>query len=220
MRCARTLLLLELWVFHCPPLCKFSPSTFRFTIPEKPGKRRSVLNQLLLLTLPLALANAETAPGISPALSKEYFTGKAIDTHISLFDSVPAALFAKESSPVIFQAQLAPNSAKTTPANAPKLALIQTTPEGKKLRYIGIMSDDGVMGDRVKNDGIYTRKLQMNEKQAGKLYYAVVEETEAGVPDQVDPSKLTNVEIIRRPSFVELISTIWGRVSTQLHHSN
>ncbi len=172
-----------------------------------------MLNHLLLLSLPVVFAATSGAP-------KEFFTGKALDTHISLFESIPAALFAKESSPVIFQAQLSAKTAAATSKNPPKLALIQTTPEGKKLRYIGIMSDDGVMGDRVKNDGIYTRKLQMNEKQAGKIFYAVVEETEAGVPDQVDPTKLTNVEIIRRPSFVELISTIWGRVSTQLHHSN
>lgn len=119
-------------------------------------------------------------------------------------DVFPSELFAKESSPVIFTVKA------QTPD--PKLSLLQVDASGKKLRYIGIMTDDGVMGDKIKGDGIYTRKISMTEKGAQKFYYSVIDESGSGVPEQVDATRLATVEVLRRPSMLEVLATIWTKI--------
>lgn len=134
---------------------------------------------------------------------------------VELFHVFPRELFVKESSPIIFSAKLAAGAIPKAGEKPPNLTLIQVDASGKKLRYIGIMSDDGVMGDKVRGDNILTRKHQLTEKVAQKVYFAVVEETAAGVPEQVDPAKAVSIEIIRRPSFVEIVSTIWSKITSK-----
>lgn len=116
----------------------------------------------------------------------------------------PKELFVKESSPVIF-------TVKPDQAND-RLTLIEVDEKGKKLRYIGVMTDDGVMGDKIRGDGVYTRKISVTEKKAQLFHYAVVEETDAGVPDELDPAKTSELRILGRPSMVEVLSSIWARI--------
>jgi hypothetical protein len=72
----------------------------------------------------------------------------------------PLELFVKESSPVLFTVKPGhPDS---------RLALIEVDEQGRKLRYIGVMTDDGVMGDKIRGDGVYTRKISVTEKTARK----------------------------------------------------
>jgi hypothetical protein len=130
-----------------------------------------------------------------------------LKTPYSDFQVFPSELFVKESSPMIF-------SVKMDTTSKLKLAIIQIDETGKKLRYIGALTDDGFMGDKVKGDGIFTRKFQVSEKRPATLRFAVVEEL-TDVPSQVDlniPGTLAQVVIIPRPSFVELVSTAFKKL--------
>jgi hypothetical protein len=120
-------------------------------------------------------------------------------------DVFPKELFVKESSPVLITV--------SAPSGATQLTLLEVDETGKKLRYIGVMTDDGVMGDKIRGDGVYTRKISVTEKRAKKFYYSVIEETAAGgVPEQVDPALINSIEIVGRPSMVEVLAIIWDKI--------
>ncbi len=94
-----------------------------------------------------------------------------------------------------------------------KLILLQVDSDGNKIKYMGIMSDDGIMGDRSKKDGIYTRKIQVYGKKGGIQYFAVTEEIDGKIPQKIsDMSKSIQIKVIFRPSFIELME----RVFTQM----
>ncbi|MBL7714347.1 MAG: hypothetical protein JNL01_02700 [Bdellovibrionales bacterium] len=137
-------------------------------------------------------------------------------TNVTAF---PKELFTKESTPVTFYAQFA----EPVPTGK-RLAVVEMDPEsGKVIRYVGALIDDGVLGDRKKNDGVFSRKMQLTEKMATTKTFAVVEENEAGYPLTLSkdyPHQL-QIKILRRPSFVELVTAAVSKLwNGQKHSSN
>jgi HAE1 family hydrophobic/amphiphilic exporter-1 len=125
----------------------------------------------------------------------------------------PRELFVRESSPVIFSVKLA--SQPCPPAQPAKIGLVEVTAEGERVRYVGPMMDDGILGDSVKNDCVYSRKIQVSEKKGKTLYFAAVDESAEGAANttpRFEREALTTLTFVPRPSFVELVGTVWEKI--------
>ena len=130
-----------------------------------------------------------------------YASGSPLGT---LEANIPA-LFEKESTAVTFTFHpLAPLGRDILP----RYTVIEIDADGKLIRHLGPIIDDGIYGDRKKNDGVLGRKFQLNYKGPGTRRFAVKDEREG----QVISAPVT-INIIRHPSFQELLSRIWGQIS-------
>lgn len=153
-----------------------------------------------LLCVPGLSPAAQDLPKGQPVSKKPLFQTFSFKT-VTAF---PQELFTKESTPVTFYAQF--NEPVPT---GKRLAVVEVNPETREVtRYVGALIDDGVLGDRKKGDGVYSRKMQLTEKKAATKIFAVVEENEAGYPLTLEkdyPHQL-QIRVLRRPSFVELVT--------------
>lgn len=141
-------------------------------------------------------------------------TAKSSEIELSL---KPNSLFTFEDKGVVFTAKVSQSDGK-----AQKIGLIQVDEQGRKLKYIGAMYDQGVFSDRVSGDGIYTRKVQFKPKKAGRLYFeAINEEFAHQQQDPQDassalaefPARRTALQIVRRPTFIESIKQAWASLT-------
>ena len=131
------------------------------------------------------------------------------------FSADKSQAFTKESTTVVVTADLALDlENKPIPGQkAPPLVLLEVDQNRNRTRYLGVLSDDGVMGDKKAGDGRYSRKIQMYSKKGELKYLAVAEEVNGKIPDQVALDQpLLEFEIIYRPSFVELIERVWSQI--------
>lgn len=134
------------------------------------------------------------------------------------------SLFTKESVAITFRVKVIPDAEGKTP----DVSLLQVDDQGNKLRYIGIMSDDGVMGDRKAGDGIFSKKINLTEKKAGNVYFAAVEDRASDVsletgtpsPEVINRYPHVKIEVLRRPSFIEAMGRVWNRILGREPESN
>lgn len=120
--------------------------------------------------------------------------------------AVPAALFRKESTAVVFQ-YVSPIGHL---AHRPLLAQIDE--QGHPILRLGVLGDDGLLGDQKAGDGVYSRKFQLNQKKAGVVYYQIQDgQTEAAL------SAPLAIEVVRHPAFQELLSQIWKGIRARLN---
>lgn len=189
----------------------FSVTHLRGLLEREPlGKNKEMLNFspttsvgiLIIVTCTQALA----ATGVTPVQ-----VSPAIQTPVEKLQAFPKEVFAQEGTAVLF-------TAKATEKNA-KLALIQVDEAGQPLHYIGIMTDDKTFGDRVRGDGVYSRKMEIKGRRGTRLHFAVVtdngqidEKTFHALPAVAIPGPhATDLEVILRPTFVQLMHNVWDR---------
>ncbi len=153
----------------------------------------------LLWALSVSVAHA-TAPAVTAV------------TPVEKLQAFPKEIFAQEGTAVLF-------TAKATAKNA-KIALIQIDETGKPTHYIGIMTDDKTFGDRVRNDDIYSRKMEIKGRRGTILRFAVISDTgqitsqtfhDLPVVPATGPLS-TQVEVLLRPTFVQLLQNVWDRL--------
>ena len=153
---------------------------------------------LALLFMPAAAQLASAATTLTPPVTR--------------LQAFPTEIFAQEGTAVLF-------TAKATRKDA-KLALIQIDARGAPLHYIGIMTDDKTFGDRVRADGIYSRKMEINGRRGTTLHFAVItdegqispENFHSLPPVAVQGPWTTQVEVALRPTFVQLLHNVWDRL--------
>lgn len=143
-------------------------------------------------------------------------TGQAGAVRVEELTPSVLKVFTKESTAIIFTAKvLAPQSGGN--ASEPKLSLYQVDETGKPVRYFGIFTDDGVMGDRTAHDGIYSRKVQFHDKKPGVRAFAVmpdageVQPTTDSLPSSAALAT-TQIEVIGRPSMLQALSGVWEKI--------
>lgn len=128
----------------------------------------------------------------------------------STLTTLPDSLFAKESSPVVFKFDS--NSIHPKPSEHTQYMLVQLLPDGKE-RTVGLLSDDGVLGDSKKGDGIYSRKVQLYERKGGILRFQVVT-WEKGEEKRL--GELAELQVHSHPVLQDLLATIWNRIQARL----
>jgi len=121
-----------------------------------------------------------------------------------------SSLFAKESTAVTFTYFPASNPPK--PGSIFVVEVVDT--QGKRVRTVGELADEGFLGDVKAHDGIYGRKFQLNEKKPGTMFFRVVDES---VVPAVVVSNNLSMEIVRHPAFQELLSSVWQKIVAQFH---
>jgi hypothetical protein len=131
---------------------------------------------------------------------------------VEKLQAFPKEIFAQEGTAVLF-------TAKATRRDA-KLSLVQIDEAGKPIRYIGIMTDDKTFGDRVRNDGVFSRKMEINGRRGMQLRFGVIADTGQITADNfsqlpplaMDGPQVTEVEVVLRPTFVQLLHNVWDRL--------
>ena len=126
--------------------------------------------------------------------------------------TVPRSVFQKELTWVLFYAAFPPEH---RPA---KLFLVQYDTATGAYTTLGLMTDDGVMGDQIAHDGTYTRKIQYKSKKAGMVSFAAVEIPETGLPPDGVAARFqaaphVQLEVIGRPTFPALLSMVWKKIT-------
>jgi len=134
------------------------------------------------------------------------------------FTATPDALFAKESTHVIFRFIPTPESV-SSPPQSPHYSLIELAQDGSVARYIGMLTDEKALGDEVAGDGVFTRKVQLNEKVSGQIEFAIIDESSPLNPQTITANELSSlilektiVKVIRHPSFLELLEQVWAKL--------
>jgi len=112
-------------------------------------------------------------------------------------------MYTNDDRTILFTAKVN-SSAENLPHH---LVLFQTDETGKKIKYRWKLTDNGFLGDEKKGDGIYSRKVEYKKSKAGKVDFFV--SLNADIPSQ---DLKVSIEIIRRPSFLELLGEIWNRL--------
>jgi len=82
----------------------------------------------------------------------------------------------------------------------PQLNLVQVSEQGERLRFLGIL-----LFNPKKNR--WTRKVELLEREAGKLYFEIVPEGELE-PFQKKPRSRAEIEVLKRPSLLEIIDNV------------
>ena len=142
--------------------------------------------------------------------------GQAAETYIPLkpgeLRSNLIGLFNKESSAVTFTYLPEARTLAPSQANARRFILIQVDEKGSEIRRLGPLMDDGILGDAVAHDGVYSRKFQLNQKKPGVIYFSVQDETGEVA---TKTSALTRIEVLEHPAIQALLKRIWARIKTQ-----
>lgn len=113
-------------------------------------------------------------------------------------------IYAHESKKLVFRARL--DSSLATEQNHPsKWNLIQVDAQGKWVRYIGILYFD----PRKK---VYFRKVELQERQAGVLFFEIVSDQELE-PFVVRSRPQLQIDVLARPSVLEILKGIFRKFS-------
>jgi hypothetical protein len=113
------------------------------------------------------------------------------------------AVFQKESTAVLFRFQPA------KPSSNASFIVEQIDETGAPIRRLGLVHDDGAVGDVQARDGIYGGKFQLNEKKPGTLRLQAFDESTYPL---LPVSAPVSIEVVRHPAFQELLSQIWKRL--------
>ena len=54
--------------------------------------------------------------------------------------------------------------------------IIRVDAQGNTLKYLGSMSDSGLLGDQHRGDGVFSRKLEFKQKKVTTLYFHIIKE--------------------------------------------
>lgn len=126
----------------------------------------------------------------------------------------PEKVFTRESTHVVIRAKQSSESlkrvGKLSGESLSRFEVVEIDSQGKKIKTIGLMTDDGVMGDRRAGDGIYTRKFQVYEKKVGTHRYAIVKNSDSEVFDH--PEAEVQIKVIGRPSMISAFGEAIGKI--------
>lgn len=113
----------------------------------------------------------------------------------------PKRLFTDEERPVLFTVPV-DCASHECPQNI-ELLLWDKTREKIKARFQ--MNDAGQLGDAQPGDRIYSRKVEIKEALPKKLYFSIA------------PDNGVTLEIVPRPSMLEILQALWKKLYTSLH---
>ncbi|MDO8527524.1 MAG: hypothetical protein Q7T03_07550 [Deltaproteobacteria bacterium] len=65
------------------------------------------------------------------------------------------------------------------------------------------MMDNGLLGDAIPGDHIYSRKVEMKENHARKVVFSVA------------PDNTATIDVLWRPTFLEMLQQIWQKISAK-----
>lgn len=139
---------------------------------------------------------------------------------IQSLQSSVGSLYTHDDRGILFTAVV-----EVSEENAPDyLTLFQTDKSGEKVKYRWKMTDDGFLGDKKADDLIYTRKVEFKKSKEGKYIFFISVDDAIKGPGQASAEALkkatsespqVSVEVIRRPSFFELLGKIWDRLKNK-----
>lgn len=149
------------------------------------------------MVLPFLLLLVAAADASAASLAAPLAASPAM---IEDFKAEDAAIYSREFKKVEISARvvLAPG------APEPKLNLVQVSESGEKIRFLGIMLRNPKKNDR------WTRKVELLEREAGLLYFEIVPESELE-PFQKQPRPRAVVEVLKRPSLIEIIDGVFHK---------
>lgn len=90
-----------------------------------------------------------------------------------------------------------------------KLYLIKVDETGKRIEDLTVITDEGTLGDMTARDGYYSRKIKLIEREAGVLRLALV----ANTTDSERLPILAELQVVRRPSFLQVLGEVWQKVT-------
>jgi hypothetical protein len=133
---------------------------------------------------------------------------------IRSFQIVPNLLYTDDDVQVIFAVRLDP-AEKDPP---PSLSLVELGPDGEKIRFHWVLTDDGSEGDLQAHDGVYSRKIQFKESRPKKISFAVIAAAPETVRNgsEISPSISSEekgvLEVRARPTFIEILKGIYEKI--------
>lgn len=129
---------------------------------------------------------------LSPLASSNASEPSEIFQQVSLSDN---SFFAHQDKEVVFRFR--------APSTDAHYGIIRVDENGKMLKYLGAMTDSGILGDKVPGDAIFGRKLEFKQNRTGTLYFHIIQEN-AARNQVLARSELIRIEVLRRPSFLEV----------------
>lgn len=78
------------------------------------------------------------------------------------------------------------------------------------------LRDDGMWGDQQANDGRYERTISFKEKKVGQLHFVVTDAEDYHLYKQAALQVRGELQIIQRPSFLDLIELAWERIRKKI----
>lgn len=96
-----------------------------------------------------------------------------------------------------------------------RLSLFWVDSSGKEIKYLGLLNDEGLFGDRKAGDGVYSRKVEFKQHRPRTLYFAWTHEDPAQparLTRPISTDELIKIEVLQRPTFVEIVKRIWSRL--------
>ncbi len=129
------------------------------------------------------------------------------------FKITPSAIFTDQDEGIRFSVQL--NSDGEKPKS---LLLIETDPIKEKIRFRWPLNDEGSLGDRVPQDGIYSRTIQFKERTPKLLHFLIVPVTadllnpENKALPSVEQELKATLEIKAHPTFQEILGNVLQKI--------
>jgi hypothetical protein len=95
----------------------------------------------------------------------------------------------------------------STEEGGSKWNLVQVDETGRFKRYLGILYYS-------KKRAAFFRKLELQEREPGKRFFEVVSDSELE-PFVVRPRTRLEVQVLARPSLIEILENLWSRLRHQ-----
>lgn len=136
------------------------------------------------------------------------------------FKLFPIALFIGERAPITFEVTV-PKQLQNQISTLSIVEVQKSDPTGsapkKVLRYVGLLSDQGVAGDKRRGDGVLSRKFTFEERDPGLHHFAVIQDTaetkggETLAGNQILVSEVATLTIEARPTLTEIMRQAWNK---------
>ena len=150
----------------------------------------------ILLARFSAHAGTSAAPPVASRVEKLEADETRIYVHQAKKIEVRATIAGTEAA--------APEASSTPAGATPRWNLVQVDREGRMLRYLGVLFFNP-------RRGVHFRKLELQEREPGERYFEVVPDSELE-PFVTGPRPRLVVEVLRRPTLIEILRGVWRRI--------
>lgn len=112
----------------------------------------------------------------------------------------PSTLLTEEDRKVLFRVDV--NCVTNCPTS---LELVKAKSPNDKIQARWKLKDDGLWGDKIAGDKIYSREISFKESRPKTLYFSI------------DLKNWTPLKVQARPTFLEILKDLWNKFKVDRH---
>ncbi|NDD91792.1 hypothetical protein EBZ37_06880 [bacterium] len=126
---------------------------------------------------------------------------ESLSAHVQSIEADEVSVYTNQPKKLDVRVSISPMGSEP---QVSKWNLVQVDPDGKLIRYLGVLFFN-------EKKGFYFRKLELQEREPGKRYFEVVPDSELE-PFVVSARPRLMIEVLRRPTLTEILKGVWDKI--------